>query len=114
MNNNAEEDLYLGDNDGTTNAVLVYSQLVNVKAKEIPSMNLVTSGDVDQSYLWRKLLTEDDLMTLSSQCMAATMPCTDCTQTTPCGSTMPYPGGQIFPPFACVIWNWIRNGANND
>jgi hypothetical protein len=118
MNNVAEESLYLGEIYGNTNSSTVYNQLVGVKAKEIPSMNLVTPGDVENSYLWRKSRTMDDLMTLASQCMAASMPlCNDCTTSTPCGATMPYlntPLSEASPDDMCTLTNWIQNGAQNN
>jgi hypothetical protein len=118
MGNTGEESLYLGENAGGTNSSAVYDQLVGVKAKEIPSMNLVTPGDVENSYLWRKVGSMDDLATLASQCMAAAMPlCSDCTMSTPCGATMPYistPLSMASPDDMCTLTNWIDSGAQNN
>jgi hypothetical protein len=115
MNNVPEESLYLGENAGGTNAGTVYSMIVGVPAKEIPSMNLVTAGDLDNSYLWHKINDSmTDLQNLGSQCMMAPTACSDCRTGQPCGSTMPYPSGTIDPTFACTIQNWISNGAQNN
>jgi hypothetical protein len=114
MNNATEEDLYLGENAGGTNAATVYSMLVGVKAKELPTMNLVTASDLDNSFLWQKINGPDGLAALGSQCMMAPKQCTDCSGSTPCGSTMPYPGGTIDPGYKCTIQNWIQGGALNN
>lgn len=114
MGNGQEENLYLGEHSGGTNADTVYMQIVGVKAKELPTMNLVTGGDLDNSFLWHKIHGASDLTALASQCMMAPRACVDCTSVTPCGSTMPYPGGTIDPGFACTIQNWIQNGAKNN
>jgi hypothetical protein len=117
MNNSAEESLYLGENMGTTDPNAVYNMLVGVKAKEIPSMNLVTAGDLENSFLWHKV---NDSMTtlnadpLASQCAMATAKCTDCNMSQPCGATMPYLGAALDPKFACTLQNWIEGGAKND
>jgi hypothetical protein len=115
MNNVPEESLYLGENGGGTVASTVYAQIVNVPAKEIPSMNLVTPQDLNNSYLWHKINDSmTTLQSLGSQCTKAAKACTDCNPMQPCGSTMPYPSGVIDPGFACTIQNWIMNGAMND
>ncbi len=114
MNNAGEEDLYLGENMGATDPAAVYSQIVGVKAKELPAMNLVTPSDLDNSFLWHKIHGPSDLQALASQCMTAAKACSDCTAGMPCGSTMPYPAGVIDPGFECTIQNWIQNGAQNN
>lgn len=118
MGNSAEENLFLGENAMNTDADIsaTYAQLVNVKAKEIPSMNLVTPGDLNNSFLWHKV--HDSISDLTSnlgmQCAKATAMCTDCTAAQPCGSTMPYQSNPIDPMFACTLQNWIMNGAMNN
>lgn len=114
MNNAQEESLYLGLNQGGTDPNTVYMQLVGVKARELPAMNLVTASDLAGSFLWRKIQTQSDLNALGSQCMMAAQPCSDCNAATPCGTTMPYLGAPIDPGFACTIQNWIQSGAKND
>ena len=117
MNNSAEEDLYLGEHMGTTDPNAVYNQLVGVNAKELPTMKLVKADDLQNSFLWHKLQTQDDLTMLASQCMAATMKCTDCTTANPCGTVMPYLETALAtqnPAFTCTIQNWIQGGAQNN
>ena len=93
-----------------------YMGLINMKAKEIPSMNLVTPGDLENSFLWHKVHDTMDVLTssLGSQCTLAMSKCGDCNPTMPCGSTMPYNGGAIDPGFECTIQNWIMGGAQNN
>jgi len=114
MNNAAEESLYLGENSGVadTDPNAVYAQLVGVDAKEIPSMKLVAAGDIDNSFVWHKMNNTQD--TLASECSKATMMCSDCTSSTPCGGLMPYLGSVVEPDFLCTIQGWISQGAKND
>jgi hypothetical protein len=120
MNNAAEENLYLGNNGGgggSADSQAVYSGLVGVPSKEDPSMNLVTSGDLQNSFLWHKV--NDDQMTLNSGtlasgCMQATTICFDCTTTMPCGEYMPYLGELLAADDLCTIENWISQGAPNN
>jgi hypothetical protein len=118
MNNAAEEDLFLGEHTTDTAADIsaTYMGLINMKAKEIPSMNLVTPGDLENSFLWHKVHDTMDVLTssLGSQCTLAMSKCGDCNPTMPCGSTMPYNGGAIDPGFECTIQNWIMGGAQNN
>ncbi len=100
MNNSAEESLYLGENMGTTDPNAVYNMLVGVKAKEIPSMNLVTASDLENSFLWHKIndnMTTLNAEPLASQCAMATAKCSDCNMSQPCGATMPYLGAAHRP-----------------
>jgi len=115
MNNAAEEDLYLGENVGATDASTVYSMLVGVSSKEDPSMPLVTMGSTANSYLWHKVFA--DQATLASQCAKASMLCTDCTADAPCGGLMPYNGEPLAtdaPQWLCTIQGWITQGAQNN
>jgi|HubBroStandDraft_5_1064220.scaffolds.fasta_scaffold237288_2 hypothetical protein len=115
MNNAAEENLYLGENVGTTNAGTVYSMLVGAPAKEDPKMPLVTAGSTDQSYLWHKV--NGDQGNFASDCAMATMACSDCTSSTPCGGLMPYLGESLAtdsPQYLCTIQSWITQGAMNN
>jgi hypothetical protein len=123
MNNAPEENLYLGMNaggGGSADSQAVYIGLVGVHSKVDPSMNLVTSGDLQNSFLWHKV--NDDLMTLgsgmlASGCMQATTMCFDCTTTMPCGTTMPYlnePLATSAPDDLCTIQSWISQGALNN
>ncbi len=115
MNNAAEENLYLGENAGGTNAATVYSMLVGPIAKEDPKMPLVTAGSTDQSFLWHKV--NADQANYASDCAMATMMCSDCTSTTPCGGLMPYLGESLAtatPQYLCTIQSWILQGAKNN
>ncbi len=115
MGNAAEEDLYLGENMGTTNASTVYGMLVGVTAKEDPAMNLVTAGSTDNSYLWHKV--NGDQGNFASDCSKASMMCEDCTSSTPCGGLMPYLGESLAtdsPQYLCTIQSWILQGAMNN
>jgi hypothetical protein len=121
--NSGEEDLYLGLNaggGGTADSQAVYNGLVGVSSKEDPSMNLVTKGDLQNSFLWHKV--NDYLPTLNSGslatgCMNATTMCVDCTTVMPCGQTMPYLGEALaasWPGDFCTLENWISQGAPNN
>lgn len=123
MGNNGEEDLYLGLNaggGGTADSQAVYNGLVGVPSKEDPSMNLVTTGDLQNSFLWHKVndyLPTLNSGTLAAGCMTATTMCADCMTTQPCGETMPYLGemlAQSRPADLCTLENWISQGAPND
>ena len=115
MSNAAEEDLYLGENMGTTNAATVYGMLVGVTAKEDPAMSLVTAGSTDNSYLWHKV--NGDQGNFAADCSKASMMCEDCDTTTPCGGLMPYQGESLAtdsPQYLCTIQSWILQGAMNN
>jgi len=115
MGNAAEEDLYLGENMGTTNASTVYGMLVGVTAKEDPAMNLVTAGSTDNSFLWHKV--NGDQGNFAADCSKASMMCEDCDSTSPCGGLMPYLGESLAtdsPQYLCTIQSWILQGAMNN
>jgi hypothetical protein len=115
MGNAGEEDLYLGENDGGTNASTVYSMLVGVTSKEDPAMNLVTAGSTDNSFLWHKV--NGDQGNFAADCSKATMMCEDCDSTSPCGGLMPYLGESLAtdsPQYLCTIQSWILQGAMNN
>lgn len=73
-------------------AASAYSMLVNVKATQLGSMNRITPGDTDNSYLWRKV-NATHLDAGGS------------------GNMMP-PGGKLMPMGLMLIEDWIINGAN--
>ncbi|HWX75306.1 MAG TPA: hypothetical protein VNZ05_08365 [Solirubrobacteraceae bacterium] len=116
--NSTEEDLYLGlngEDGGPADDQAVYKGLVGVISKEDPSMNLVTAGSTDNSFLWHKV--NNDQMTLASQCAKAPMMCMDCNSTTPCGGLMPYLQEALSttaPDHLCTIQSWIQQGALNN
>ncbi len=112
MNNTIEENLYLGENEGATNASAVYAMLVGVRSMQDPSMNLVTPADLSRSYLWHKVYGDQD--TLANQCTQAATMCVDCTAATPCGGLMPYLGEPLPFEDLCAIEGWIAQGAPNN
>jgi hypothetical protein len=112
MNNTSEENLYLGENGGATDAGALYGMLVGVPSKEDPSMNLVTAGDPANSYLWHKVVGDQN--SLASGCAKAATQCTDCNSTQPCGGNQPYLGEMLQETDLCAIENWISQGARNN
>ena len=78
-------------------------------------MNLVTAGDTSDSFLWHKVVGDQN--TLAADCAMATMACDDCTASTPCGGLMPYLGEALevaAPQYLCTIESWISEGAPNN
>jgi hypothetical protein len=123
MNNSAEEDNYLGLNGGDggmSDQQTVYKGLVGVPAKEDPSMNLVTPGSTDNSYLWQKVAVigvqgQTLSPALASACsMAPGAKCQDCNSTSPCGGEMPYLGEPLDSTDVCTLQSWILQGAKNN
>jgi hypothetical protein len=110
------ENLYLGPSTGKTDPAAVYAAIVNVKAVENPSMDLVAQGSTADSFLWHKLQSQADLQALTSECAKSTATCTDCAGS-PCGGVMPYLADAFSltnPGPTCTIQNWIANGAKNN
>jgi hypothetical protein len=109
MGNSDEENLYLGLNaggGGSADSQTVYGGLVGVASKEDTSMKLVTAGDIANSYLWHKLIGDQNSnASVAGGCASATT-CFDCTTTTPCGESMPYLGLSLGPDDLCTIENW--------
>jgi hypothetical protein len=123
MNDPIAENLYLGlyMGGGSTDDVdAVYRGLIGISAKEDPSMNLVTKGDLQNSFLWHKVNDDQPTLTkgaLATGCAQASMRCLDCSSTSPCGGTMPYLNAQLKmsdPHSLCVIQSWIEQGAQNN
>jgi hypothetical protein len=123
MNQPLVENLYLGlyMGGGTTADVkAVYRGLVGVLAKEDPSMNLVTKGDLQNSYLWHKVNDDQPALTqgtLATGCKKASTMCLDCSSSAPCGGTMPYLSDSlatIDSQSLCAIQSWIQQGALNN
>lgn len=121
MGNSGEENLYLGMNSGgggSADISAVYSGLVGVASEEDPSMNLVTPGDPSSSYLWHKVVGDQNSnAAVASGCAKATTMCSDCNVMTPCGTFMPYYGEMlsgIAPDDLCTLQNWISEGAPNN
>lgn len=117
MNNAGDENLYLGlySGGGSVDSQAVYSGLVGVASKEDPSMNLVTAGDSSNSYLWHKLLGDQNSnASIAGACEKAATTCMDCTTSTPCGGSMPYIGAPLAPNDLSAIESWISQGAPNN
>jgi hypothetical protein len=122
MGNAGVEDLYLGlsateGTNGPSVVAGVQAGLVGVKSAEDPSMNLVTPGDLEDSYLWHKVSgDQNDDPTVVSGCQPAATganPCSDCVSGAPCGVQMPF-ANTLDPSAVCAIQNWITQGAKND
>jgi hypothetical protein len=117
MNNAGEENLYLGLNSGgdSIDIQAVYSGLLSVPSKEDPSMNLVTPGDTANSYLWHKLVGDQNSnASVADGCGEAGTMCFDCTTSMPCGTSMPYVGEPVAPNDLSTIESWISQGAQNN
>jgi hypothetical protein len=120
VGNSGEEKLYLGLNptEGmNTSAIIatVYAGLVGIKSEEDPSMALVTSGSLLDSYLWHKVIGDQNTnSTVAAACLPAATgpnPCIDCLPSAPCGAQMPFAAATLTPAAVCVIQNWISEGA---
>ncbi len=106
--NQGEENLFLGDS--TTSSSDVRSLIVGVKSIENPSMDFVTGGDLENSFLWHKVKGDmNSDKAVAAGCSMAT--CSDCMPDTPCGGLMPYLNNQLDTPRLCAIKNWIAQGA---
>jgi hypothetical protein len=121
-NNAFAENLYLGQDDdagtdGSSESGAVYAELLADRSLEDPSMNLVTAGDLEDSYLWHKVNGDQNTdPTVMSGCQPAatgSSPCSDCVSAAPCGVQMPF-SGSLDPAAACIIRSWIAQGAKND
>jgi hypothetical protein len=120
MNNASVEGLYLGQykaapTDPPTDPTTVFNQIVNVKSRENPQMNLVTPGDVENSFLWHKVLGDQNSnSTVAAGCAMATSTCMDCSIVAPCGSRMPDTTQTLEMTHLCTIKQWIVQGAMNN
>jgi hypothetical protein len=125
LNDAVAENLYLGPNlsdepGGPTanDLATTHDHIVGVKSVEDPTMNQVTPGDLQNSYLWRKVDGDPNVdPSVKSACVAAASgpnPCPACTTSTPCGDQMPYLGEPLTPAQLCVISDWIVQGALNN
>lgn len=101
--------VYLGSqpNPSSVDAGQVLEGIVGKPAQEDPSMNIVTAGDPDHSYLMHKLDYD--------QCQYAT----DCNATKnqifeSCGLGMPYQSGILDEGTRDNIRRWIAQGAKNN
>jgi len=97
---------YLGNPDGGTDAAVVVNGLVGVLSNENPSMNEVTAGDPDTSFLMHKL--DGDECLYMSACASSK------TQYTDCGQQMPYSSPPLDEATRDTIRRWIAQGAKNN
>jgi hypothetical protein len=112
MNNAAEENLYLGDSAGTAASSTIRARLVGVASVEDPAMNLVTANDTAHSYLWHKVIGDQNSNpAVASGCAQALGACVDCTTSAPCGAEEPYLSVQLAASDLCVLQRWIDQGA---
>jgi hypothetical protein len=101
---------YLGPGLGMPTAAVVsavHAGLVGVKAAEDPTMNLVTPGDLTQSFFWYKVNGTQD--TLKAECTTGVV-------SPACGLTMPNSTTKGVPtPLSAiqlsVLHDWIAEGA---
>ena len=80
---------------------MVIAAMVNVKAKELPTMSFVTPSDPAQSYLMHKI--DGDNCTLDKMCTNGT-----------CQATMPQAGDLLPVEKRDTIRRWIAQGAQNN
>ncbi len=92
------ENLYLGlsASDGTngpSDLAMVYAGLVGTKSIEDPSMNIVSMGDLENSFLWHKVEGDENSdSTAVNGCQPQANgpnPCSGCLPAAPCGVQMP-------------------------
>jgi hypothetical protein len=116
------ENLYLGlststGTNGPSDVAAVYTALVGSKSVEDPSMNFVTAGDLEDSFLWHKVTGDENSdPKVESGCLpqaSGPNPCEDCLPAAPCGVQMPL-GSILDPSLVCILQNWITEGAQND
>jgi hypothetical protein len=122
MNQAGVENLYLGPSasggaNSPSDLASIHAGLVGVKSVEDPSMNIVTPGDLEHSFLWHKVDGDENSdSTVVSGCQPQANgpnPCSDCLPVAPCGVQMPL-GGALEPSAICVLQNWITSGAMNN
>jgi hypothetical protein len=122
MNQPGVENLYLGPSasggaNGPSDLATIYAGLVGMKSVEDPSMDIVTAGDLEQSFLWHKIEGDENSdPTVVSGCApqaSGPNPCSDCVPAAPCGVQMPL-GNALEPSAICILQNWITQGAMNN
>jgi hypothetical protein len=97
---------FLAYQDGGTDASQIRGTLVGALSAEDPKMNLVTPGNLDQSFLWQKL---DNLQCkFASDCRAGMSAYPDC------GQLMPFGNPALEESTLDTIARWITQGAQNN
>jgi hypothetical protein len=89
---------------------MVVAGMVNVKAKELPTMNFVTPSDPASSYLMHKV--DGDNCTFDKMCSDGTLPYRPGSAT--CQGTMPQAGDLLPVEKRDTIRRWIAQGAQNN
>jgi hypothetical protein len=120
-NNANEENLYLGPSTGQQvppplAAVRdeVLAGLVNVRSAEDPSMNEVTPGDLEHSFLWHKVKGDQNTDVAVANGCAAVETCVACSTSAPCGTQQPYLSTSLQDADQCALRDWILQGAQNN
>ena len=101
--------VYLGAATGTVDAGAVLSGLVGKPAAEDPSMNLITAGDPENSYLMHKLDYDECQFAAECNKQQSVNP-----QFAECGVGMPYQSGILDPDTRDNIRRWIAQGTKNN
>jgi hypothetical protein len=99
--------VFLGSPDGGIDGSSVLPALVGKPAAENPSMNLITAGDPEHSYLMHKL--DYDQCQFATECNSTKNPIF-----TGCGQGMPYLSGIVDNTTRDNIRRWIAQGAQNN
>ena len=97
-----------GAMDGYGDPATILGAIVNAKSMEDPTMNIITPGDPENSYLYHKVLGDQD--TLVADCTANASG----VQGKPCGVSMPQTGGSIGTTDEGLLKDWITQGAKNN
>jgi hypothetical protein len=95
---------YLGVPFGTPDAptlATIYGGIVDTPSNEDTTMNDVTPGQTDQSYLWFKITGTQDQLTSS---------CTN-PAFSGCGLAMPFQATPLNSPDLALVQGWIEEGA---
>jgi hypothetical protein len=119
VNNSMAESLYLGPNledapngFSAAQATASIAAVVGVKAKENPMMNMVTASDLENSFLWHKIVGDMNSDTaVAAGCMTTDESCAGCSSTEPCGKQMPYLSTVLAADEQCKFKSWIVQGA---
>ncbi len=97
---------FLAYADGGTDAAAVRQSLVGVASAEDPKMNLVTAGNLDESFLWQKV--DNTMCKFAAECAAGGSAYPNC------GQSMPFGNQALDPPTLTKIARWIAQGAPNN
>lgn len=79
----------------------VYAGIVNKAPQDLPTMNYVTPGDTENSFLMHKM--NGDQCLFNSKCTGGD-----------CGTSMPYNNPMLDESTRLVVFRWITQGAANN